>query len=138
MALTIGDVVELVRPNRTLRMFPRKPFGEPARELHVIVRVSVRHGRHFDELGALQAQHLLFLFALRIRDHDDGTKAERISDKREANAGIPCSALNNEAAWLQFAARDRILDDGEAGAIFHRAAGIEEFGLAENRAAGHL
>ena len=49
---------------------------------------------------------------------------------------LPGGALDDHAAGLQQALRLRVADDEQAGAVLHRLAGIHEFGLAEDFAAG--
>ena len=101
MRLAIGDIVELIGPDRAGRIFLGQPLGEAAGKLHVIVGIGVGDGRHFDELRALQAQHVLLFLALRLGDHDDGAKAQRIGDQREADAGIARRAFDDDAAGLE-------------------------------------
>ena len=55
---------------------------------------------------------------------------------REPDAGIAGRAFDDRAARLEAAAALGVVDDGTRRAILHRAAGIHEFGLAENLAAG--
>ena len=64
VALAVGDVVELVGPDRAVLFGLRQLLGEPAGEFHVIVGVGVGHGRHLDQLGAAQPQRVLLLLAL--------------------------------------------------------------------------
>src|SRR5205823_3848629 len=56
----------------------------------------------------------------------------------QADAGVAGGAFDDDAARLQEAAFLRVLDDVERGAVLDRAAGVQELGFAENRAAGHL
>ena len=62
--------------------------------------------------------------------------AARIGDEREPDAGIAGGRLDHEPAGLEFAALLGFEDHLTAGAVLHRLAGIHEFGLAENGAAG--
>ncbi len=101
MALPIGDIVELIGPDRALRMLLGEPFGQTAGKFHVIIGIGIGHGRHFDQARALQAQHVLFLLALRVGNDDHGFIAERIGDQGEADAGIAGGAFDDEAAGLQ-------------------------------------
>ena len=55
MALAVGDVVELVGPDRAVRLRAAELLGEAAGIFHVIVGVFVGDGRHLDQLGARQA-----------------------------------------------------------------------------------
>ena len=92
MRLAVGDVVELVCPDRPVRLGLRQLLGEPAGNLHVVVRVLVGNGGDFDEFGAEQLQRVLLFLALRFRDDDDGAVAERLGDQRRARCRYcrPC------------------------------------------------
>ena len=138
MALAVGDVVELVGPDRAVRLGLRQLLGQPAGDLHVVVGIGVGDGRHLDQFGAAEPQHVLLLLALRLRDDDHGAKAERVADQRQADAGVAGGAFDDHAARPQRALRHRVLDDEERGAVLDRLAGIHEFGLAEDGAAGRL
>ena len=136
MALAVGDVVELVGPDRAVLLGLRQLRGEPAGDFHVIVRVGVGDRRHLDQFRAAQPQRVLLLLALGFRDDDDGAEAHGVADQRKADAGIAGGAFDDDAARPQFALFDRILNDEQRGAVLDRLAGIHEFGLAEDRAAG--
>ena len=115
-----------------LRQLRRQPAGE----FHVIVGIGVGDGRHFDQFRAAQPQRVLFLLALGLRNDDDGAKAQGVADQREPDAGVAGGALDDDAAGPERALFHRVLDDEQGGAILDRLAGIHEFGLAENGAAG--
>ena len=132
VAVAVGGVVPLVRPERAHLL--RQALGH----VHVVVRVLVRHGRHFAQLGAAQPQHVLLLLALRLRDHDHRAVAARIADQRKADAGVARGALDDHAAGLEHAALLGIEDDVERRAVLHRAAGVEKLGLAKHVATGRL
>ena len=138
MALAIGGVVELVGPDRTVRLGLRQLLGEAAGDLHVIVRVDVADGRHLDQRRAGEPQHVLLFLALRLRNDDHRAVAERVADEREADAGIAGGALDDDAAGPERPALLGIADDGERGAVLDRLAGVHELGLAEDLAAGFL
>src|SRR6185437_698755 len=93
---------------------------------------------HEPQIGAAQPQHVLLFLALRLRHDDDAAIAQRIADQREANPGISGGALDDDPARLQQPAFLGILDDEQRRAVLYRPAGIEELGLAEDRAARHL
>ena len=76
VALAVGDIVELVGPDRAVLFGLRQLLGEPAGELHVVVGVGIGHRRHFDEFGAAQPQRVLLFLALGFRDDDHGAKAQ--------------------------------------------------------------
>ena len=113
-------------------------LGEPPGIAHVIHRVGVGHRRHEPQIDAAQQQHVLLFLALRLGHDDDGAVAAGIADQREADPGIAGGALDDDAAGPQQAALLGVLDDVERRAVLDRAAGIEELGLAEDRAPGLL
>ncbi len=138
MRLAVGDIVELVCPDRAVRLGLRQLLGKPAGDLHVVVGILVGNGRHFDEFGAEQLQRVLLFLALRFRNDDDGAIAERLGDHRQPDAGIAGRAFDDDAARLQQSLLLGVADDVERGAILDRLAGVEELRLAENGAAGRL
>ena len=89
MALAVGDIVELVGPDRAMRRGRGKLLGEPAGIFHVVVRVLVRNRGDLDQLGAGKPQHLLLLVGLRVGDDDDGLQPERIADERKPMPVLP-------------------------------------------------
>ncbi len=99
---------------------------------------AVGRGRDEPEIDAAQQQHVLFFLALRLGHDNDGAVAACVADQREADAGIAGGAFDDDAAWLQQAALLGVLDDVERGAILDRTAGVEELGLAKDRAASRL
>src|SRR6185437_12459207 len=90
------------------------------------------------EIGAAELQHVLLFLALRLRHDNDGAIAQRIADQSQTNPGIAGGPLDDDAAGTEQAARFGVADDGKRRAVLYRAAGIEELGLAEDGAAGHL
>jgi hypothetical protein len=111
---------------------------EPFRHLHVIVGIGIGHRRHFDQLGAAQAQHVLLLAALGVGDDDHRPIPERVGDDRKPDAGIARRSLDDDAAGPERAALDRVHDDEQRGAILDRLARVHELGLAQNGAPGEL
>ena len=138
VALAVGDVVELVRPDRAMRLRLVELLGEPTGDLHVIVRIGIGHRRHLDQLRPAQAQRVFLLLALRVGNDDDGAIAERVGDERKADAGVAGGSLDDHPAGPERPALDRVLDDEQRGAILDRLARIHELGLAENGASGAL
>src|SRR5438045_11383 len=104
--------------------------------MHIVVRILVRHRLHLHEFRAAEPQHVLLLLALRLRDDDQRAIAARVADDREADAGVAGGAFDDQAAGLEEPALLRVEDDVQPGAVLHRAAGIQELGLAEDLAAG--
>ena len=138
MAVPVGRVVELVRPDRAVRLGRGKFRRQRAGVADIVVGIGIGRRRDEPKVGAAQAQHVLLLLALRLRHHDDRAVAARIGDQSDADPGIAGRALDDDAAGPEFSALLGVLDDGERGAILHRAARIEEFGLAVNAAARGL
>src|SRR4029077_15308529 len=136
MALAIGDVVELVGPDRAVLFGLGQLRGEAAGGLDVIVGIGVGHRRHFDQLGAAQAQRILLFQTLGRRDHDHAAKAHGVADQRQPDAGIAGGAFDDYAAGPQLALLHRVLDDEQRGAVLDRLAWVHEFGLAQNSTAG--
>jgi hypothetical protein len=138
VAVAIGNVVELVGPNRALGFFGGDLGGERLGVAHVVAGVGVGHGRHQPQVGAAEPQHVLLLLTLRLRHDDDGTVAAGVGDQCNADAGVAGSALDDHAAGPQLSLLLGVLDDGECGAVLDRTAGVEELRLAVDLAARRL
>ena len=136
MTLPVGGIVELVGPDRAMRFRPREFLGEPPRDFDVVVRILVGNRRHLAHLGAAKPQHVLLFLALRLGDDDHRSKAERVADEGEADAGIARGALDDDPAGLQQSPFHGVADDVQRRPILDRAAGIEKLRLAEDFAAG--
>jgi len=130
MTLPIGQIVELIGPDGA------KLLGQPARNMHVIAGVFIGLRRHEPQIGADHAQEIDLLAALRLRHDDDRAITQRIAHQGQPDAGVAGGALDDGAAGLENAAPLGVGDDGEAGAVLHRAARVHELGLGENGAAG--
>ena len=102
------------------------------------VGIGIGDCGHFDELSALEAQHVILFLALGIRNDDHATQAKRVAHQGKADAGISGGAFDHDPAALEPAIVQRIHDDEQRRPILHRLAGIHEFGLAQNRAAGRF
>ena len=136
MRAAVGHIVELVGPDGAAGFGFGKLLGKARGNLHIVVRVLVRHGGHFDQLRAQKTQRILLLLALCLGNDDHGAEAERVRHQREADARIAGGAFDDHAAGLEASSFYRVAHDEQRGAIFHRLAGIHELGLAENFAAG--
>ena len=101
MAPAIGDIVELIGPDRARRMFLGEPRGEAAGKFHVIVGVGISDSRHLDQFGALQPQQVLLLLALGVGNDDHCLIAQGIGDEREANSRIARRAFDDQSARPQ-------------------------------------
>ena len=138
MALAIGDIVELIGPDRAGRIFLGQPQGEAAGKFHVIVGIGIGDRRNLDQFGALQPEQVLFLLALGVGNDDHGLVAQGIGDERETDSGIARRTFDDQSARPQVFARDRVIDNSERRAVLHRSAGIHELRLAQNGAAGQF
>src|SRR5262249_33129678 len=128
----VGGVVELVRPEPAL-FLPQAPGN-----MVVVARIRIRLLPHGQNFRTQRTQEVDFSSRLRFGNDDDGTVAASMADDREADAGVPGCSLDDRPPWLQQSSRLGVLDDAERGAVLHRTAGIHEFGLAEDFAAGQL
>ena len=138
MALAVGDIIELVGPNRAIVRSLRNDFSEPPGIFNVIIWIGIGDGGNFDELRARHAQRILLFLRLRVGNDDDSFVAQSGGDHGEPNAGVAGRAFDDAPARLQAAGAFGIADHRQRGAVFDRAAGVHEFGLAENRAARRL
>jgi len=84
------------------------------------------------------AERVLLLLGLGVGDDDHGAEAQRIGDHREADPRVSRRALDDGAAGLQQSSRLGVHDNTQRHAILYRSAGVHEFGLAEDFAAGQL
>ena len=138
MRLAVVEVVPLVGEQHAVLFGLAQLVGEPARDVLVVVGIAVWQRRHLDQLGAAEPQRVLLLLALGVGDHDQRAIAARARDQREPDAGVAGGAFDHQAAGLELAAPLRLQDHLAGRAVLHRAAGIHELGLAEDRAAGRL
>ena len=95
MSAAIGDVVELVRPDRAVRLGLRQRVCETAGIADVVVRIGVGNGGHLDQLGPGHPQHVLLFLGLGVRDDDDRAIAQSARHHRDADARIACRALDD-------------------------------------------
>ena len=135
MAAPVGEIVELVGPDRAVRLLGGDLLGEAAGIAHVVHRVGVGDRRHEPQIDAAEQQHVLFFLALRLGHDDDRAVAAGVADQRQADPGIAGGALDDDPARPQQPALLGVLDDEERRPVLDRAAGVEELGLAEDRAA---
>jgi len=66
MAPPVGEVVELVGPDRAVRLLGRDFRRKSPGIARIVHRVGVGHRRHQPQIGAAQQQHVLFFLALRL------------------------------------------------------------------------
>ena len=136
MRLPVGDIVELIGPNRTVFVFFGQFSGQSAGIFDVIIVIGIRNGRHFNQFSSGQTQHVLFFIALRFRNNNDGFIAKRIGDQRNANACISCCTFDNRAARFQQAFGFCVANNEQGSTVFNGLAGVHKLGFAQNRAAG--
>ena len=138
VALAVGEVVKLVRPDRARRFGLREIFGEASRHVDEVVGVLERNRGDFTQVRAAEAKHVFLFLALGIGDDDHRAVAERVAHEREANSRVARGAFDDGAAGLEVALFFGVEHDRERGAVFHRPAGIHEFGFGEDLAARHV
>jgi hypothetical protein len=131
--LPVDDVVELVGPDRV-----RQLGRQPRCDLLVVVVIDIGLRRHWPHLGAERAQQFHLLVRLVVRDDDHAAVAAFGADVRQPDAGVAGGALDDRAARAQRSALFGGANDVQGGPILDRAAGVEEFGLGEDVAAGFL
>ena len=122
MRAAVVEIVPLVGEDHAVRLGLAQLVRKAAPDMLIIVRIAVGDGRHLDQLGAAQPQHVLLLLALRLRDHDQGAIAARVRHQRKPDAGIAGGALDHESARLDVAALLGLQDHLAPGAILHRLA----------------
>ena len=98
MRLTVGDIVELVCPDCSVRIGCGKLLCQTTGDLHIVVRVGVGGGRHFDKLCAKKLQRVLFLLALGLGNDDHRLVAKRVGNQRKPDAGVAGRTFHNRAA----------------------------------------
>src|SRR6516165_2593405 len=135
MPASVGEVVELVGPDRTIGLARRNLLYEYAGVARIMHRVGIGNGGNEAKIDAAEAQHVLLFLALSLGHDDDRAIATRIADQRQADPGVTGCTFDDDAALAQPATFLGVLDDVKRCAVLYRAAGIEEFGLAEDRAA---
>ena len=138
VAVAVRVVVPLVRVQHAVLLGRLELLRRACSDVHVVVRVLVRHGGHLAELGAAQAERVLLLLRLRVRHQDQRAIAARLADERQADAGIAGRAFDDEAAGLDDAAALAVEHHVLRRSILDRAARVHELGFAEDRAAREL
>ena len=138
MRLAVVEVVPLVGEQHAVRLVLAQLVGQAPADVLIVVGIAVGERRHFHQLGAAQAQHVLLFLALGLGNDDQGAIAAGIGDERKPDAGVAGGALDHQPAGLDLAALFRLQDHLARGAVLHRLAGIHEFGLAQDGAAGGL
>jgi hypothetical protein len=136
MSLAVGDIVELVGPDRAVGIGCGDLFCQPSRQPHVIVGIAVGCGRHLDQFGTEQAQCVLLLLALGFGNDDHRLVAQGAGNHRQSDAGVAGRSLDDRAAGTQQAFSFGVADDLQRCPVLDRLAGIEKLCLAKNGAAG--
>ncbi len=128
----VGGIVELVGPEPALFLC------HPSGDMVVVARIGIGFLRHGEYLRAKRAQKVYFFLRLGFGNDDDGMVPPSVADDCEADAGVSSRALDDCAAWPQEPSGLRVQDDTKRGTVLHRSAGVHEFGLAEDFAAGQF
>ena len=118
--------------------FARQPLGDAARDLHIIVGVPVRHRGHFDQL-APSIRSVSFFSWLCV----SGMTITVFMPSALPTMARPMPVLPAVPSTISPPRRSSPLsiasrDDAERRAVLDRMAGVHEFGLAEDGAAGFL
>ena len=79
-----------------------------------------------DHFGAERLQQIDFFLGLLVGDGENHFVAAHRGDQRQAHAGIAGSAFDDGAAGLEQAFFFGVVNHGDADAVFHRAAGIDD------------
>src|SRR5690606_25985269 len=98
VSLAVGNIVELVRPDRAIGLGFREGFGKTCGVLHVVVRIPVWDRGHFHQGGAEQAQRVFLLLRLGLRNDDHRPEAHGGADYRQADARIARRAFHDRPA----------------------------------------
>ena len=131
MRLSVGHVVELVRPDGVL-----KPVRVSLRLVVVVLWVVKRYRRYWVYLCTEQSQQVDLSLRLCVWHVDYQSISFGTADVCETNASVSGCALDDGAARLQETLALGVLDDEEGGAILDGATRVLEFGLSEDIAAG--
>ncbi len=131
MRAAVGRVVELVRPDGI-----GEGFRVAARLVVVVGRVVEGDGGDGVDLCTQKPEEVDLALGLRVRHVDDQLVAAAAADVGEADACVAGRAFDDGAAGLEEAALFGVFDDVEGCAVLDGAAGVHEFGFAEDFAAG--
>ena len=127
----VGDVVELVRPDRaTVRVLLPRSLRVALRLPVVVVGVVEGHRRHGVHLGAQQPQQIDLALALRVGHVDDEPVAAAAANVREPDACVAGGALDDGAARVEEAALFGVSHQVEGGTVLDAATWVLEFGFA--------
>jgi hypothetical protein len=127
----VGRVLELAGQHRARRL-----AHDALGPLHIVLRVIRRHrGGRDDHLGAerLEQPHLLLRHL--VGHGEDALVALDGCRERQPHARVAARGLHDRAARLEVPRALQRLDHGQADAVLHRTARIEEVGLAVHRRA---
>src|SRR5579862_274868 len=82
-----------------------------------------------NDFGAQGFEQIHFFLGLLVGDGENHLVAADGSNESKAHSGVAGSAFNDGAAGLEQAALFRVVNHGDADAVFHRAAGIDVISL---------
>ena len=138
MGLPVGDIVELVGPDRAVGFGFGQRFGEAAGVAHIIVRVLIGCRRHLYQLRPRQPDHVFLFLALGFGDDNHRLEPHRRTHQRQTDAGVACGAFDNGATRFQGATRHGVTDDVKRSTVLDRLSGVQKFRLAQYLAAGQF
>jgi hypothetical protein len=131
VCLAVCDVIELVCPDGIV-----KTVCVALGLVVVVLGVIKRDRGHRIHFRTQQAQQVYFPLRLGVGHVDDEVVAFGAADVGEAYACVARGAFDDGAPRLEEAGFLGVLDDEERRAVFYAAAGVLEFGFAEDGAAG--
>ena len=135
MPFAVGDVVPLVGIEHAVGLGGSQFSGGSLGDVNIVVGVAVRYRGDFAQYRAAQSQGILLLLCLRVRHQDQGAVSSRIPHQGQADSGVPGRAFHDQPTRFQRSAALRIEHHVLGGPVLDGSAGIQELGLAENRAA---
>lgn len=110
----VSTYIKLIRPHRA-GDFVR----DTARNLNVIVRISVGLGVYFNERRTRLSERVLLFLRLRAANDSDGLVAETVRDQGQANARVARRAFHNGPTRRHFTAVNKALHQGLGRSILH-------------------
>src|SRR6476661_869063 len=104
---------------------PRNLFGEPRRDILVVLGMPPRHIRPCDpHFGAERSYVRYFFLRHLVGNYQQDAIALRARDQRQTQTSVACRRLNDRAARLQFSVGFRGFDHRQRDPILDRATGI--------------
>ena len=138
MGLSVGEVVELIRPHCAVRLGPVAFLRQSAGDAHVVAGIGVGRRIHLDQLCLEEAQGVLLLLRLGAGNDDRRPIAEGGRHSGQADAGVAGGSLDDQSPRTQPPRSLGAANDLQGRAVLHRAARIHELRLRPDLAAGPL